>query len=406
MHSRTKRHAFTLVELLVVIAIIGVMVGLLLPAVQAAREAARRMSCSNNLKQIGLGVHNYHSAYNNMPPQGSGNDPVAGRRWWTAENDLVSVNRRLSFLVGLLPFIEQQALWEQMSNPMSVNADGTPKSPPWQPMGPGPARVDYLPYATETATFRCPSDPGFGLPSLGRTNYAACMGDSAIFTRDSYLELSRDGVQTPYRPDATNAGRSLAGHRGAFVPTKHMGFRDILDGLANTIICGEIATDLGDKDARTSIITTPAHSDQAGSGRTQCRLNPTWNRQHTDPLRPQFWRPDASVVVIHGRGFRWHDCYPMHTQFHTVLPPNSAMCSGGQNHNDNTLPPSSRHQGGVHVLMGDGAVKFITDSIDTGEITAPQVSYHNMARAGIPSVYGLWGSLGTRDRGEVINAEF
>ncbi len=101
---------FTLVELLVVIAIIGVMVGLLLPAVQAAREAARRMSCGNNFKQIGLGLHNYHAAYDRFPmgSGGTGTDASAA----TTTNQ-----RRLSAFVALLPFVEQQALWEQISNP-------------------------------------------------------------------------------------------------------------------------------------------------------------------------------------------------------------------------------------------------------------------------------------------------
>ncbi len=91
------------------------MVGLLLPAVQAAREAARRMSCSNNFKQIGLGIHNYHAAYDRMPKQGSG--PKAMNQtgqWW---NETTFVHEHLSALVGLLPFVEQQAMWEQISNP-------------------------------------------------------------------------------------------------------------------------------------------------------------------------------------------------------------------------------------------------------------------------------------------------
>ncbi len=119
MRNRPSR-GFTLVELLVVIAIIGVMVGLLLPAVQAAREAARRMSCSNNFKQIGLGIHNYHAAYDRMPKQGSGPKAVNQTSQWWAETTFV--HEHLSALVGLLPFVEQQALWEQISNPF-VNSN-------------------------------------------------------------------------------------------------------------------------------------------------------------------------------------------------------------------------------------------------------------------------------------------
>ena len=112
MHRlRPTRQGFTLVELLVVIAIIGILVGLLLPAVQAAREAARRMSCSNNFKQIGLAVHNYHSSYKQLPQNGSGTTRTdAGHPTFNSSRLFAS------WLVGITPFIEQQALWENISN--------------------------------------------------------------------------------------------------------------------------------------------------------------------------------------------------------------------------------------------------------------------------------------------------
>ena len=101
--SKRQPAGFTLVELLVVIAIIGILVGLLLPAVQAAREAARRMSSSNNFKQIGLGIHNYHSAYKQLPIHGAGTDHDSGSDIFVQRNS--TSNRRLSFLVGLMPFL-------------------------------------------------------------------------------------------------------------------------------------------------------------------------------------------------------------------------------------------------------------------------------------------------------------
>ena len=128
------RKGFTLVKLLVVIAIIGVLVGLLLPAVQAAREAARRMSCSNNFKQIGLGMHNYHAAYQMFPSTWDGSTPNGYR---------VNLN-----LVGILPFIEQQALWEQLSNP---SQQGTTN---FDPMGASPGHELSLSKRPRSAQWR------------------------------------------------------------------------------------------------------------------------------------------------------------------------------------------------------------------------------------------------------------
>ena len=116
------KEGFTLVELLVVIAIIGILVGLLLPAVQAAREAARRMSCSNNFKQIGIGMHNYHSAFKQIPNTGTGTGVVvdSGIRNSNRHNRLF-----LSWSVSILPQIEQQGLWDHISQPSRETVDNS-----------------------------------------------------------------------------------------------------------------------------------------------------------------------------------------------------------------------------------------------------------------------------------------
>ncbi|MGV3485533.1 MAG: DUF1559 domain-containing protein [Planctomycetaceae bacterium] len=399
---RKSRMGFTLVELLVVIAIIGVMVGLLLPAVQAAREAARRMSCSNNFKQIGLGIHNYHAAYDRLPLLGAGTDNPLGADLWDHVD--TTSNRRLSILVGLLPFVEQQALWEQISTPLA-NPTGTPN--PWPAMGPQPNNANYRPWVTEIAGFRCPSDPGVGLPALGRTNYVACTGDSSYRSRDSYLNINEiaEGGAVPYVPNSGTADHARAAYRGMFAHGQAMKFRDVLDGLANTVMAGEIATDLGDKDTRTSLTTNVG----APAEKNQCPNNPSYQEPtDVDPLRPQFWVGTANVHTTGARGYHWFDSMPIFGQFHTILPPNSLLCSERDPYRDVVASASSRHQGGAHVLMGDGAVKFITDSIEAGNSNQGMVYLGQTGpRApGSMSPYGLWGALGTRANKETISQEF
>ncbi|TWU57054.1 hypothetical protein Poly51_29750 [Rubripirellula tenax] len=412
---RFKRAGFTLVELLVVIAIIGVLVGLLLPAVQAAREAARRMSCSNNFKQIGLAVHNYHSAYKQLPMQGSGtksptNSANAGVAGGGGGN-----NRILSsYLVGLLPFIEQQAVWEQISNPNNFMTNGNTPTIPWSAMGPVCWQRNYIPWSTELPALRCPSDPGTGLPAFGRTNYAACIGDGVDFTNDSFWNFN----QGAWRNNQTWRHRRIqAAARGMFVLNKELKFRDVLDGLSNTIMGGEIATDLGDRDVRTDGINAPGDN-------ATVRDNPLTCRPLRDPLRPNFWDPVQVAVwsgstadnqnhnVTQKRGYNWSDGRALRTSFNTILPPNNEICQGGADGSAGVFTVSSRHQGGAHVLMGDGAVKFITDSIEAGASSAASVWLNGTNSAppianvpGSASPYGLWGALGTRASSEVIEEE-
>ncbi len=404
------RGGFTLVELLVVIAIIGVLVGLLLPAVQAAREAARRMSCSNNFKQIGLGLHNYHAAYDKLPYTNAGTYELNANAGGTvpvgAGANPSNNRRRLSFLVGLTPFIEQQALWEQISNRSQFNANGTqlPAGQFWAPMGPAPWTTAYGPWMTDVATLRCPSDPGVGLPGLGRTNYVACLGDSTDWLNEGGSQFNGTNMNWP-----DNSQRARASCRGAFVSRMALGFRDILDGTANTVMCGEIVTDLGDRDKRTA----PSINNQPWAS---IHTIPLFCRQanQIDPARPKFWcltgtcTPPTLSGGNQQRGYRWADGAPLYAGFNTILAPNSEICLGGGDASTGQLPASSRHQGGAHVLMADGAVKFVTDSIEAGNQNSPTVHF-NLAGAlppGSASPYGLWGAIGTRASSEVLNGSF
>lgn len=402
MSPSAQRRGFTLVELLVVIAIIGILVGLLLPAVQAAREAARRMSCSNNFKQIGLAIHNYHSAYKQIPTHGTGTQPGTPDQYFRPS--ALGNRIRLSMLVPILPFIEQQSLWDQISNPDQQRTDGAIQSPPWPPMGSTPDQIQYIPWTIEVPAYRCPSDPGFGLPALGRTNYAACVGDSCWRVYFGPWDAQRTQITT----GASN--QANAAHRGFFKPIQESRFRDCLDGLSNTIAMGEIVTDLGDNDNRT--ITTESAPNQSAPGVSlaSIRDNPSVCKPLIDPERPRFWDPQYFMQSrrLFGRGYRWADHGPLFSGCMTILSPNSEVC-GPYNTLGTTLiaTMSSRHQGGCHVLMGDGAVKFITDSIEAGDRMAGNVWLNGTGpqAPGSKSPYGLWGALGTRASNEVIDQE-
>lgn len=420
--------AFTLVELLVVIAIIGVLVGLLLPAVQAAREAARRMSCSNNAKQIGLGLHNYHSAFNSLPMHGTGptNENLNTASRSTATDGTGFTRRELSFLVGMLPFVEQQALWDTVSRPAEIPNPNNSTTPFRFPaFGPRPNTPEYTPWATDLSTYRCPSDPGFGLPALGRTNYAACVGDGMyqihVGTELHPNQMGGSATGPWLRNHAATMLRANCGLRGVFMPRKSVNFRDILDGLSNTIAVAEIATDLlgfsaagGPQDKRTTAAI--------GGGQEAILNNPKFCQVRIDPIRPGFWLSGGSFSgATNRRGFRWADYLPVVSQVNTILPPNAEMCLNGPGTEFGVVPPSSYHQGGVHVVMCDGAVKFITDSIEAGNSTSPCV-YCNLSSAGgsingtnggnsvLPagseSPYGVWGKMGTRAAGEVFETPF
>ena len=311
-------------------------------------------------------------------------------------------------LEGHPPF---QDLWltGEISNPSQFDATNPttpfPAGTNWPPMGPRPQQNQYRPWTVEIPTLRCPSDPGVGLPALGRTNYAMCLGDSFWVSVRGDKRFGAGGVAWKLHEESGWSRQSRAANRGVFTVHKDSKFRDILDGLSNTIAMGEIATDLGDRDIRTLPV------QETTNDRAAVRDNPKHCAEvdlEIDPSRPRFWLPGLPLwSVLNGRGYRWSDHFVEMTGMHTILPPNSEMCADRNQGGEVLAPPSSRHQGGVHILMADGAVVFMTDSVEAGNSRAPMVWLNGTGAAapGSGSPYGLWGALGTRANKETIEEQ-
>ena len=358
-----RKNGFTLIELLVVVTIIGILVCLLLPAVQAAREAARRTHCGNNLKQIGLATQNYHDTYQALfwlrGPANSGNryaSPV-GSEW------------AIIGLIGLLPYLEQQPLWETITCPCTVSGTAT------QPFGPPPDFSYYPPWCADVAVFRCPGCPlgvPYGKAFKGRRNYALCLGD-AIYKNGgpSYSAYTQD--------DGTRNNRGMFGFLSG---TR---FSNIADGMSNTLMMAEKANAVNAVDVRglaannvAGLNTNPGICLTLAAGG---RYLSTTSVQSSRPL-----------------GGLWQNGRAAFAGFTTVLPPNSPTCVV-DTYGDywGVYAASGYHPGGVQAVMADGAVRFINESIDSGNPAAPEVS------AG-QSPYGVWGALGTINGGEVLSA--
>lgn len=367
------REGFTLVELLVVIAIIGVLVGLLLPAVQAAREAARRMSCSNNFKQIGLGMHNYHSAY----------DTLASARNGTMSN-AYRVNQNIA---GMLPFIEQQSLWELVSNIQQAG------NIPAMGNNPGTDTPNFVPWQTQVPTFRCPSDPT-QLNGAGQLNYGNCHGDTIRGIGRAANTLPASQVNATSGSNQLQYNGGVTGmERGLFHSGTARKFRDVLDGLSNTIAMGEMAVSDRKRGTRSYVY----HLDGTNWWHPtpdKCKAG-----AHIDPNKPSVY----AAGNLWPRGNRWADGHWAITAVNTILPPNSPSCLRHSDSNDGFASMASYHQGGAHVLMADGAVRFITDSIEAGDPTMRSVANGGgFTSPGSDSPYGLWGALGTIDAKEIV----
>jgi prepilin-type N-terminal cleavage/methylation domain-containing protein/prepilin-type processing-associated H-X9-DG protein len=342
----SRRAGFTLIELLVVISIIGVLIALLLPAVQSAREAARRAQCSNNLKQIGLGMMNYESTYKVFPwTQGTTAnhyDNIAAQDKWAT----------FSGLALTLPFMEQQNIFNAINFNWGLNFyAGIPNS------------ADPIQFTAVTArisTFLCPSDVG-----VGRNNYMLSNGTN--FDWDS-------------RP--AGAGGLMRPTNGQYNAT----IAAIRDGTSNTILVAERSRGDGDQSRQSpsdvynavsidahfpnKVLNNPADLANLPKAIQQCD-----DFAKTNPSRHWQWS-----------GFHWASGNYNQAVFNFYLTPNSIHkdCSpwDTQAIGSGFFTPRSYHSGGVNVLFGDGAVRFIKSSVSQA----------------------TWMALGTRNGHEVVNS--
>ncbi len=363
--ARAKR-GFTLIELLVVIAIIAILIALLLPAVQQAREAARRSACKNNLKQLGLALHNYHDTYKGFPPMRGG----------TVTN-IASVNgdmagEDLSGIVFMLPFLDMAPLWDQISQAVDQGGD---------PDGGNPSVSGQFLFTTnvggEIEVLLCPSS---AVPDMVNSSphrsYCFSVGDTiAVDTQTGTL------------------GNDLApSTRGMFGFRKSVRIRDCIDGTSNTIAMAE--RDLGNPGKPIDIIGQ-AVSDAAPTAGTA--YAPSACAATEDPSQPGQYLAGSTLLAPGARmGDFWADGRPFYSAVVIALPPNSPSC--GTQNGPSIISVSSRHQGGAHALMADGAVRFISENINTGNLTATEVG-----QVGGVSPYGVWGALGTKSGGESIS---
>lgn len=315
---RRSRVGFTLVELLVVIAIIGILVALLLPAVQAARAAARRMQCGNNLKQLGLAMHGYHDINKKFPP-GSicySTDLRGGTGLATTG----SLNQ--SWATRILPFIEQTAIGDNLD---MVSADTL-----WTATDPGNAQAEMI-----IATFICPQDVAKKVQStFAPNNYVVCTGSDERACRNT------NGVSR------INGVRATA-NSGIFKRSVWHGLNDVSDGTSNTMMISECL--LGKP--YNAVIAT----DDLGTF-TQCITG-------TDGRVLQ-----ADDDTNYPRGWSWYGAkYPHSWAYTALLAPNSKFtanhdCDGGNSLSG--FAARSKHPGGVQTVLADGSVTFVSDSID------------------------------------------
>jgi prepilin-type N-terminal cleavage/methylation domain-containing protein len=359
---RTRRAGFTLIELLVVIAIIGVLVSLLLPAVQSAREAARRSQCINNLKQLALAVHNYESANGVFPASCIWPSPTPVIGW------------SISFLVPLLQYTEADTFFQ---------AYNFSHAPIWTTGTPWPISNTTVTYAN-LPLLRCPSDSQTGRPRdpYAPTNYVGNFGGPGPIAPISGTIV----------PPANGSGLGVAGGAGRLT------IASITDGTSNTALFSERligrATGSVTPTARNHPEWKRVIFNAAGVGATT-DINAVRNFANTCKGLPA----TATAVGSFGSGQAWaagYPCYVAITGYNHYGTPNTTACNNTADPANaagcpsqtyaqpmGIVPPTSFHSGGVSMAMSDGSVRFVKDSV---------------------SMEAFW-AIGSRNGGEVVSAD-
>jgi prepilin-type N-terminal cleavage/methylation domain-containing protein/prepilin-type processing-associated H-X9-DG protein len=337
------RRGFTLIELLVVIAIIAVLIALLLPAVQAAREAARRMQCTNNLKQLGLALHNYHSTLGAFPSAGW---VANGTNYWIINNLTAPGHFRYSSLLQILPYMEQGVA----SNAMNYNY-------PLYDINGIDMPQNTTVYQIQVASFVCPSDTRSARNGTEFTcNYAACSGDG--------------------QPGGDGLAGSYGSPNGVLYLNSTTSMATIIDGSSNTALMSE------------SIIGPSAANVATGSPNPQ-EVMVTLPLTLTDPLDIFTYYPLvvadclASTTYRWDRQTNWIDGDYRHTMYDHYLTPNSTTYDCLRGPQTGWRTARSRHPGGVNLLLADGSVRFVKSTVNLTP----------------------WRALGTCNGGEIISAD-
>jgi prepilin-type N-terminal cleavage/methylation domain-containing protein/prepilin-type processing-associated H-X9-DG protein len=370
--SRTRPHSvrrgFTLIELLVVIAIIAVLIALLLPAVQSAREAARRVQCVNNLKQIGLALHNYHDANSVFPMTSTAAGAGPGG---------VCTNGLFSWHASILPQVEQTAAYNALNFAIG-NTDNCGRSNVYDLATISVGHPNATVARTIVTTFLCPSDSYEIADTMGSSrpapqNYAGNVG----WTPDTSGPLpgSRLGKHNGFI-GLVNPVHRVDWHTGP------VGIQQITDGTSNTAAVSERRI------ARTTTIPSGfgARMAEPISTSSFCAGNAGRPRTLGDwvPYCKSITSPDPNWTIYHGRswlsGWSRSGSVYMH-----VMPVNERNCHlyGGEDDGNNLITASSVHPGGINVLFGDGSVRFLKSTVSNP----------------------IWWAIGSRNGGEVLSAD-